>query len=177
MASYVIKADATIKMDFGVPSFSFSAEDPIDLIVLIMALFIKIRWLLSGQSELEIFKENYKDMIDDYPQSINGISKIFRINMDLNGTNPMKVRISKYGTISFTSKFPLHYSNVSIMNISMIFIDKVYQIIGEDSKKIMGDILVDIKELILDNNEDTSISRMFTLYHSLVDLISEKKSD
>jgi hypothetical protein len=164
-------ASVKIEMDTGRVKFEHS-DNNFFLIVLLITLFLKVRWLLSQQQELGAFKDNYFGIINNYPASFDGISRMFILMRELDGINTFKLYVNRAG-LYIISNFPISYSNVSIIHISLILLDKTYQLLNQNEKNVLYGLLSDVKDYILDDNEDTSMTRLSLFNKTVFDLVFE----
>ncbi len=161
------------KLGFGSPDFTVKANKTFNLTILLICLFLKTGWLFAGQEELSNFKDNFRDLIEDdkFPDNIRGISAMPGIVKA--GKTTLTLYKNKSNDIGFVSYFPFSYSNIDIINIGVVFIDKITALFDDDSKTLCRETFRFFKDIILDDNEDESNERLAFLFGFVSEFIKQ----
>ena len=86
--------------------FNYQAFRSHYLILLLNHLFVKTRWLLSGQEELETFQENFRVYTANFPESFQDSCDCMTMlgNFDLNDASSIRLML-KNKNVNFISKY------------------------------------------------------------------------
>lgn len=161
---YKVWGSARIFMNSGTPKFEYMTANNFDLMFIIICFFLKMRWMFTDQMELEELKNVYSAIIKKYPSSIDGVSEKCINHSELDGETILNILVNKAGDIGITSDFPFHYSNSSIINIGMIYMDKIYQVLNEPEKTVFKIFIEAFDSLMQDDDKDTSNNRLMDLF-------------
>ena len=163
------------KLGLGSPDFTVKAKKTFDLTILLICLFLKTGWLFAGQEELSNFKDNFSDLIKDdkFPDNIRGISAMPGISKTGKTTLTLYKNKNKNNDIGFVSYFPFSYSNIDIINIGVVFTDKITALFDDGSKTLCRETFRFFKDIILDDNEEESIERLVFLFGFVSEFIRQ----
>lgn len=153
---YKVYGVATSNITPGNLEFEYLTANNHDLMFLIICFFLKIRWMFTDQEELLELQETYNDIIERYPSSINNVSKDYLNDPKLNGETTLKFLLFKKNNIGIESFFPSDYSNSSVIDIAVVFADKIYQILNAPEKQIFLMYIKAFKKLIFNDNQNTT---------------------